>query len=182
MIRRALCLAVGMMLLAGCGAKSGPQSMEDRELVHSRVVAALADFKRADPSLAALLNTSQAYAIFPQVVSVAVGVGGAHGDGEVYQNGALIGSADVSQGSVGAQLGGQKYAELVLFQNEGALSNFTHGTLEFDARATAVAASNGAGKTADYSRGVMVFTLPESGLMAQASLGLQKFRFRAVGQ
>jgi hypothetical protein len=41
-----------------------------------------------------------------------------------------------------------------------------------------VAASKGAASTADYRRGVIVFTLPESGLMAQAAIGGQKFRYQ----
>jgi lipid-binding SYLF domain-containing protein len=173
-------LVVAGMLVAGCGSISNPGSFADRELLHSRVEAALADFRAADPTLETLMARAHAYVIFPQIVSAAVGLGGAHGDGEVYQGGRLIGYADVSQASIGAQLGGQKYAELILFETQSALLDFQNGTVEFDARATAVAASKGAASTANYQHGVMVFTLPEGGLMAQAAIGGQKFRYRPV--
>jgi lipid-binding SYLF domain-containing protein len=176
-----LCV-VAAGLMAGCGTTPALQSTGERELTHSRAMAALADFKSTDPSLQGLLDRAHAYAIFPSIVSAAVGIGGAHGDGEVYRGERLIGYADVSQGSIGVQLGGQKYAEIILFQNESSLLNFQQGTLEFDARATAIAASSGAASTADYSRGVLVFTLPESGLMAQAAVGGQKFRYIPVGE
>lgn len=170
------------LLLSACGSISNPGSTADRELLNSRVQAALADFRAADPTLQDLMMKAHAYAIFPQIVSAAVGIGGAHGDGEVYQAGRLIGYADVSQANIGAQLGGQKFAELILFESQSALLDFQNGTVEFDARATAVAASKGAASTANYQNGVIVFTLPRGGLMAQAAVGGQKFRYRPVGQ
>ena len=182
MKRMALGMGVALcsVMLAACGHTAKVGNSEDRTLLHQRAAAAMMDFRNADPTLDVLLGKAHAYAIFPRIVTAAVGIGGAHGDGEVYQNGRLIGYADVSQASIGAQLGGQKYAELVLFQNESALLDFENGTVEFDARATAVAAAKGAAATADYSRGVLVFTLPEGGLMAQAAVGGQKFRYTPV--
>jgi lipid-binding SYLF domain-containing protein len=169
-------------LLAGCGTTPNIGSTGDRELLHARAQAALADFKAADPTLQLLMDKAHAYAIFPRVITAAIGLGGAHGDGEVYRGNVVIGYSDLSQGSIGAQLGGQKYAELILFQNESSLVSFQQATLEFDARATAVAASKGAAAAADYSRGVLVFTLPEGGLMAQAAVGGQKFRYIPVAE
>ncbi len=175
-------MAALTIFIAGCSDTPNIGSTSDRELLTSQSAAALADFKNADPTLQRLLDHCLAYAIFPAVVNGAAVVGGAHGDGQVYSKGKLIGYTDVSVGSIGAQLGGQKYAELILFQHEGSLLNFQQGTLEFDARVGAIAASSGAADAANYSRGVIVFTLPESGLMAQAAAGLQKFRYVPAGQ
>ena len=165
------------IFFAGCSDTPNIGSTSDRELLTSRAAAALADFKNADPTLQRLLDHCLAYAIFPEVVNGAAVFGGAHGDGEVYGKGKLIGYADVSLGSVGAQLGGQKYAELILFQHEGSL-------LSFQARDAGVRCPggrhslrhpSGAAAAANYSRGVIVFTLPESGLMGGgAAAGLQK--------
>lgn len=180
--RMSMLVLIGALALGACGHNAHPGDAEERDLLRARVNASLADFKAADPSLGALMNSAQAYVIFPRIISAAVGIGGAHGNGEVYQKGKFLGYADVSQGSIGAQLGGQRYGELLVFQNEGAFIDFTHGTLEFDARATAIAASKGGAAAADPRRGVLVFTLPESGLMAQAAIGGQKFRYTEADQ
>jgi lipid-binding SYLF domain-containing protein len=172
-----LLAAAAALSLAACGSTANPGTTEDRNLLRSRATAAVDDFKKTDPSLSAVLSSSYAYAVFPRITTAAVVVGGAHGDGEVYMKGKFTGWADVSQGSVGLQLGGQRYAELIIFRTETTYINFTNSTLEFDARASAIAAASGAASTADYSKGVVVFSLPEGGLMFQAAIGGQKFRF-----
>jgi lipid-binding SYLF domain-containing protein len=173
-------IAVGTLLLGACEVV-GPQDSQEQSVLHQRAQASLADMKREDSSLETLLNSSFAYAVFPRITTGAVGIGGAYGDGEVYQKGKLIGYADVSQGSVGLQLGGQTFAELIMFRTETAYVNFRNNTMEFDARLSAVAASSGAARAADYSSGVLVIYLPEGGLMFQAAVGGQSFRFRPVG-
>ena len=170
-------VSVLAMVVAGCGAHPNPGDSVDRELLHERVVAAMHDFTETDPSIKRFFDTAHAYVVFPHIVTAAIGLGGAHGDGEVYEKGKLVGYADVSQASIGAQLGAQKYAEVLFFENEGSFVDFKFSTMEFDARATAIAASRGAAAAADYRRGVITFTLPESGLMAQAAIGGQKFRY-----
>jgi lipid-binding SYLF domain-containing protein len=170
-------LSTAALLLAACGTTPNTGTYEDRNLLHDRVTSSLTDFKATDPSLNDMMGRAYGYAIFPNVVTAAVGIGGGHGDGEVYQGSRLVGRADISQASIGAQLGGQRFSELILFEDEHSLNEFEHGTVEFDARASAVAASKGAAATANYDKGVIVFTLPQSGLMAQAAIGGQKFRY-----
>lgn len=177
---RLLAITALAALLASCTTSAYPGDPAERDLMHVRVQAAVADFQHNDPSIQALFEKAEAYVVFPRIITGAVVIGGAKGRGEVYQQGKLIGHAVVTQGSVGAQLGGQAYAEVIFFQNESALVDFKSGEHEVDARATAIAASNGAAATADYRRGVIVFTLPESGLMAQASVGVQKFGFEPL--
>jgi len=89
----------------------------------------------------------------------------------------VIGQATLTQGSFGAQVGGQTFAELIIFQTPAALEDFKTGKFEMSAEVSAVAAAEGASKTADYKRGVAVFTLPKKGLMVSASIGGQKFKF-----
>jgi lipid-binding SYLF domain-containing protein len=135
------------------------------------------DFETANPTLKQYFATSHGYAIFPAVNSAAIGVGGSYGQGVVYENGSRIGTADVTGVNVGLALGGQRFAEVIFFQNQSSFAAFKTGTLEFDARASAVAASTGTGTSVDYVNGVRVFTQTEGGLMFQASIGGQKFRF-----
>ncbi len=90
----------------------------------------------------------------------------------------VVGYCKVAQGTIGAQIGGQKYYELIFFQNDSTLSTFKEGSMEFSAQASAVAAAEGAATNADYEHGVAVFTKPRSGLMAEASIGGQKFSYQ----
>jgi lipid-binding SYLF domain-containing protein len=168
--------------LSGCGVTPNTGSADERQTLHRKCEATLTEFKNEDPTLAARLTSAYGYAIFPDIMTAAVGVGGAHGRGEVYIQDRMIGFADVSLANIGVQLGAQKYGELILFENQQSLTDFQASTLVFDARATAVAAASGAAATANYTRGVLVFTMPETGLMAQAAIGGQKFRYVAMGR
>lgn len=173
-----LLLAAGF--LAGCGDTANPGTIEERGALLKQADAVLADFKKADPSLEAKIKSADSFVIFPEVTTAAIVLGGAHGDGVVYEKGKQVGWADLSQGSIGFQLGGQKYGELILFESESRFLDFSHGTFEFDAAASAIAASAGAATSANYAHGVMVFTLPQGGLMFQAAIGGQKFRYTPV--
>jgi lipid-binding SYLF domain-containing protein len=166
-------------LLSACG-DTAHVDTDERAKLHSQVRATIADIKTTDPTIQRFFDGAYGYAVFPIIVTAGVGVGGAAGDGEVFEQGKFIGYTDLSQGSVGLQLGAQKYSEIIFFDKQAALVAFKNGTTEFDARATAVAASAGAAATANYSNGVAVFTNPIGGLMAQASVGGQKFRFEAA--
>jgi lipid-binding SYLF domain-containing protein len=163
--------------LTGCGSTPSAGTPDERSAIHNQCVAALNDMKAADPTLQSKMDSAYGYAIFPSVVNGAFAVGGAYGKGEVYKQGNLLGYADMSQANIGFQIGGQKYSELILFQNDTALTNFQQSTMAFDARATAVALASGAAAAADYTNGALVLTKAEGGLMLQAAIGGQKFRY-----
>ena len=141
---------------------------------------AIAHFKKVDSTLGAFFTNSAGYAVFPNVGKGGLVVGGAHGKGLVYEKGNVIGQASMSQASVGAQIGGQTFAELIFFETPGALEDFKTGKFEMSADVSAVAAGEGASRAADYKRGVAVFTLPKKGLMAQAAVGGQRFKFESL--
>ncbi|MFQ6007159.1 MAG: YSC84-related protein, partial [Woeseia sp.] len=113
-------------------------------------------FKQKDPDLKAFFDKAFGYAVFPTIAKGAIGIGGAHGKGKVFQKGALIGSASVSQGTVGFQLGGQTYSQIIFFKDKVALERFKTEDLKFSAQASAIAVNAGASTTADYSNGVAV--------------------------
>jgi len=141
---------------------------------------AIAHFKNTDSNLEKFFTSSAGYAVFPNVGKGGLVVGGAHGKGLVYQKGNVIGQATMSQASIGAQIGGQTFAELIFFQTPGALEDFKAGKFEMSADVSAVAAGESASKAADYKHGVAVFTLAKKGLMAQAAVGGQKFKFESL--
>ena len=117
------------------------------------------------------------YVIFPNVRKVGLGVGGARGNGEVFEDRRVIGSATLTQLSVGFQLGAQAFSQIIFFQNKSDLNRFTEGNFEFDASASAALITGGANASADYSNGAAVFTFSKGGLMYEASIGGQKFSY-----
>ncbi len=144
-------------------------------------------------------QSSIGYAVFPAIGKGGIGIGGAYGEGKVYQQGKLIGTTSMTQVTIGLQLGGQAYSQIIFFENQAALDNFTSGNFEFGAQATAVAitagasaqASTGGGASAGasggknnadtasagYRKGMPIFTVAKGGLMYEASLGGQKFSY-----
>ena len=142
----------------------------------------VAVFKKADPGLSRFFDNAVGYAVFPTVGKGAVGVGGAAGSGVVFEKGKAIGKASLTQVTVGAQLGGQTYSEVIFFETEPALTDFKNGTFALAAQASAVAAAKDASANAKYEKGVAVFTTGKGGLMFEASVGGQKFAFEPFGK
>jgi len=139
---------------------------------------ALQEFYERDEGIKKLVTGAYGYAVYPSVGKGGAVVGGAHGDGIVYEKGTPIGGSTLTQVDVGFQLGGQKYRELVLFENESAFKNFIEGKFKLSAQATAVAVSKGASADAAYRDHVMIFTMAVGGLMFEAAVGGQKFKFK----
>jgi lipid-binding SYLF domain-containing protein len=92
----------------------------------------------------------------------------------------MVGWADLTQATIGAQIGGQTFSEVILFENKAALDNFKSGKLKFSAGASAVAMKSGAAVDAKYTDGVLVFVEPIAGLMVEAALGGQSFSFKSA--
>lgn len=163
------------LILAGC--ETAPTTSGEKAALSAETGSALASFRAADPTLDELLSKASGYAVFPDVGKAGFIAGGAYGRGEVFERGIRIGFADVSKGSVGLQIGAQTFAQLVVFMRQDQLDDLKRGSFEFAADASAVAIKSGAAAAADYSKGVVVFTRTKGGLMAEASIGGQKFSF-----
>lgn len=154
-------------------------------------------FKNAGQS-ADFFDNSYGYAVFPTVGKAGFIVGGSHGDGRVYKQGVYVGDTSVTQVTAGLQAGGQAFSQIVFFQDQRAFNEFTSGSYEFGAQvqATAITASAGAqtstgGSSAGasggkkdaatagrYEKGLAVFTVAKGGLMYEASVGGQKFKYK----
>lgn len=152
--------------------------LDQRAELERRAAQSVELFRAIDPTLARFFEESAGYVIFPVVTKGAVGVGAAHGQGVVYEGRTIIGYAEMTQATIGAQLGGQQYSELIFFETPSDLQRFKAGELEFAAQASAVAAAEAAAANASYQTGVAVFTVGQSGLMFEASVGGQKFSFK----
>lgn len=137
---------------------------------------AIKEMKEADPQLQRFFDNSVGYAIIPTVGKGGIGIGGARGTGILYEGGKVAGMVTMTQITVGFQLGGQAYSEIIFFKDDVALADFKRGNYELGAQASAVAVTAGASTTADYNSGVAIFTRAKGGLMYEASVGGQKFK------
>lgn len=140
---------------------------------------ALSKMLEKTPKLKTFKEKAYAYAVFPKITKAGIGVGGAAGQGIVYKNHMVIGSSKLKQASIGLQLGGQQYSEVIFFENETDFEHFINGNLKFDGQASAVAISEGASLDVAYKSGVAVFTQIKGGLMYEASIGGQHFTYEA---
>jgi len=155
---------------------SAQTSKKDKRLVQD-CVEAKEDFIDTDGLMKNLFSSAYGYVIFPNVGKGGIGIGGAAGNGVVYQRGAIIGKAKLTQISIGFQFGGQAYREVIFFESKADLDRFKENKIEFSAQASAVAATEGASANVKYREGVMIFTQQKGGLMYEASIGGQKFNY-----
>ncbi len=135
------------------------------------------DFIETDGLMEGLFNKAYGYVIFPNVGKGGFGIGGAVGNGVVYEKGNIIGKAKLTQLSIGFQFGGQSYREVIFFESKADLKRFQENKIEFSAQASAVAVTEGASANVKYKEGVMIFTQQKGGLMYEASIGGQKFNY-----
>jgi lipid-binding SYLF domain-containing protein len=172
-------MVLAAMTLIGCS--TVPPSSNDRAQLQDSANSATTRLESLDPSLKGFIDKAYAYAVFPSIGNGAVIVGGAGGRGVVYTNGmtggTLVGYATMSQATIGAQLGGQTFSEIICFQDQNALSKFQNNQTAFTASASAVALESGAGDAAKYADGTVVFIEPKAGLMASAAVGGQQFTY-----
>lgn len=155
------------------------QSKQKVEEIRADAREAKEEFLKADWKMEKHFNEAYGYVIFPNVGKGAIGIGGAAGNGVAYEQGAEVGMAKLTQVSIGFQWGGQAYREVIFFENKAAMDDFKANKVELSAQASAVAATAGASADANYKEGVMVFTMQKGGLMYEASVGGQKFKFES---
>ena len=153
------------------------QSESQKNKIIADCNTAKTEFIKSDSFMKGIFESAYGYVIFPNVGKGGVGVGGAAGNGVVYERNKMIGMAKLSQVSIGFQAGGQAYREVIFFESKKELDRFKGSQLEFSAEVSAIAVKSGASAKAKYTKGVMVFTMGKGGLMYEASVGGQKFKF-----
>ena len=157
----------------------------------------IAVFKKS-PAVQPFFDNAYGYVVFPTVGKGGMGIGGAYGKGQVYRGGKVTGTARLYKATIGFQLGGQAFSEIIFLQDKRAYDDFISGNFEFDAAASAVAITAGAqakagteGSTAgvsawpdtgvqaetSYRKGMAVFVHTKGGLMYEAAIGGQRFSF-----
>ena len=156
---------------------------------------------KGSPIVKEFFGNSYGYAVFPKIAKGGLGVGAAHGKGQVYKGGVVTGKTSMTQVTIGFQAGGQAFSQIIFLQDKRAYDEFISGNFEFGVQATAVAITAGAqaqagttggsagasagskdaGKQkASYHKGMAVFTKAIGGLMYEASIGGQKFGYEPL--
>ena len=156
------------------------QSESKKNKIIADCATAKAEFIEKDALMKTLFDKAYGYVIFPNVGKGGFGVGAAAGNGAVYEHKRLAGMAKLSQLSIGFQAGGQAYREVIFFESKKEMEQFKESRFEFSAQVSAVAVSEGASANVKYTDGVMVFTMQKGGLMYEASIGGQKFKFNKL--
>ena len=167
------------MFLLTSSVAANAQNSEQREII-SDAKSAQETLIREDPAMQDLFEEAAGYAIFPNVGKGAYIVGGASGKGAVFQNGEVVGMADLKQLDVGLQLGGQAFIQALLFKSKAALDKFMEGNYKLAGTASAVALDKGRAESLEFQDGVGVVTLPKAGAMLEISVGGQKFEFQEL--
>jgi lipid-binding SYLF domain-containing protein len=169
-------IAFAAMLLIGC--QTAPKTPEEKEDLETSARTALTRMQEHDASIDDMIDKGHGYVIFPNAGKGAFVLGGGYGKGVVFDDaGQQIGFADITQLSAGAQIGGQSFSELIVFENEAALNRFKNNELTFGANASAVIIKKGVGSATSFKDGYVVYVLPKAGAMAEAAVGGQKFTF-----
>jgi lipid-binding SYLF domain-containing protein len=157
------------------------------------------DIYKKSEAVQPFFKKAYGYAVFPTVGKAGIGIGGSYGTGQVYRGGKVSGETSLIKATIGFQLGGQAFSQMIFFEDKRAYDEFTGGEFEFDASASAVAITAGvqakagtegatAGASAgpatgtqakaSYHKGMAVFVHTKGGLMYEASIGGQKFSFK----
>jgi len=173
--RAVVVFALAIGLLVGC--TTAPPSQESRNALLESATVAMEDMNRVDPGVEALARKGYGYALFPEVVKAGLGFGGGYGQGVVYEQGQHVGYADLTLGSVGMQIGGQTFSELVVFENKAAMDRFKLSPVDFTAGAAAMILQNGAAANASFIEGIAVVVRPITGAMAEATVGGQQVKY-----
>ncbi len=173
---RYVAVLAALAVLAAGSIVSGQSTSKEKKIIRDSGKAKTV-FIATDGQMNSLFADSYGYVIFPNVGKGGIGIGGASGNGTVYERGTVIGKAKMTQVSVGFQFGGQAYREVIFFENKTDLDRFREDKFEFSAQASAVAVTSGVSANMKYREGVMVFTQEKGGLMYEAAIGGQKFNY-----
>jgi lipid-binding SYLF domain-containing protein len=165
------------ILLAGLTLFGAAAAHANGAALVSEASSTKAMFLKTDPGLRPFFARAAGYVIFPKVLKGGFGVGGSHGDGILFENDRPVGKATVTQVTVGAQLGGQEYSEIIFLETPADVATFKKNDLAFSGQVSAVALKSGASANAKYRDGVAVFTAARGGLMFEATVGGQKFSY-----
>lgn len=168
---------VAMLALSVAACGGAPKTASERVSLEDRARITLSEMQRRDPSLRSYLMDARAYVVFPSIGKGGAIVGGAFGRGVLYERGQPTGYVELAQASIGAQLGGQTFSELIVIRDANTLRKIKMGKFDVGADASVVALTAGAAGSTSLDEDTTVFVLPRGGLMADISVSGQRLEF-----
>ena len=166
-----------LFIFGSAGFVSGQVSQSDYTVEVAKAEQTRKEFLETDPGLRKFFDNSYGYAILPSIGKGGLVVGGAHGKGIVFENGKPMGVTEMTQVTIGGQIGGKSYAEVIFFKTKAEYDVFITGRYEVAVTLSAVALDYGVSNDLAYSDGVAIVTKDNGGLMAEATVGGQKFSY-----
>ena len=169
-------LALGLGGAVGCShsAPTGAKAVQQQ----NEAANALAEIRSEQPGVDGVLNAAAGYAVFPNVGAAgALFVGGAHGQGVLYEGGRVTGFVELNQGSVGLTLGGKTYAQILILHTPMEVAQLKAGKFEVGASVSAVILTAGAGAQGTLDPNTSVIINVHGGLMAGITANGQSFKF-----
>jgi hypothetical protein len=154
--------------------------MPTKTTIEESAAATLKRLEEKDRGLKQKLKKAYGYAVFPSVGKASLVVGGSYGRGAVFEQGKFIGHATISQLTIGVQLGGDTFSEILLFQNKEALERLKQGKMAFAADASIVLVKAGAAAMKGFPAGVTAYAYSRGGMLLELVIGGQKFKFKAA--
>jgi lipid-binding SYLF domain-containing protein len=174
-----LYLVIAISMACACGGRQ-PSPAAQRNLLNDANTT-IAEMTARDPGLSPVLINSVAYAVFPDVGAAGAVVGGAYGRGILYEDRTATGLIELKQGSIGLQLGGQTYSELIVLRDPQQIENLKSGELKIGADASAVIIRSGAAAAVRFDHGSEVFVMPRGGLMGGVTISGQSIGYQPLG-
>lgn len=165
--------------IAGCA--TAPETRAGKADLEASARQTLRDMTMREPAIQQVLNGSAGYAVFPRIGEGGAIVGGAYGQGVLYEGGRRAGFIKVEQASVGAVLGGKSYSEIVVFRDRDALRDVKDGEYELRGDADVVVLTTGAAATTTFKGKVVAFVMPIGGLMVDVSVAGQRLKYVPAG-
>ena len=172
LVRASLAALAVVALSFTSPAHAGPPTQEEFDAAMKTL--------RAHPVAKNFFKSSYGYAVFPTVGRGSFAIGAAYGEGYVFKQGKKVAKTTLTQVSIGLGAGGEAYTEIVFFKDKAAFDRFASGNLEFNGRATAAAGTAAAQGETGYNDGVAIVTVTKGGLIADASIGGQKFSYEKL--
>lgn len=171
-------IALLAALFTGCA--TAPATRAEKQSLQQSADATLAEMAARDPGVLKATRRAAAYAVFPSIAKGGALVGGAYGKGILYENGVATGYVSLQQASIGAQLGGQSFAELIILRNPEEITAVKSGDYTAGATAGVVVLGESAGATKSFDENTAsIFVLPHGGLMVDVSVSGQQVKYQS---
>jgi lipid-binding SYLF domain-containing protein len=161
-------------VMSVCAILAAPASAETAAEIDAGVETARDNCAADVPGCETAAEKAQGMLVFPKVTKGAIGVGGSYGEGALIVDDKPAGYYSTAAASIGLQLGGETYSQMIMFMTKEALDSFRNSS-GWEVGANAKVAMIDQGKAADVNsiianNPVIAFVFGQQGLMGDLSV------------